>query len=146
LVGCRHRDGRGLDKDGPGGGRREAGAVGGDVVDGVGGHCARVEHDVANRRAVEEGLDAEVEVGLRAGDRGAQVGVGAAGAWLRGGRGVPMMWLTDGDPSHQGPSQALLGVEPVQQLFEGFLTCPAGHRHGLKIDRRVHYRACSPAR
>jgi hypothetical protein len=52
--------------------------------------------------------------------------------------------LTAGDPSHQGPSQAL-GVELVQQLLEGFLSCPAGHRHGLKIDRRLRYRACSPS-
>jgi hypothetical protein len=44
-----------------------------------------------------------------------------------------------GDPSHQGPSQAL-GVEFFQQFFEGFLSCPDGHRHGLKIDRRLRDR------
>ena len=51
--------------------------------------------------------------------------------------------LTAGDQSHQGPSQGL-GVELVQQLLEGIFSCPAGHRHGLKIDRRLRYRACSP--
>jgi hypothetical protein len=45
--------------------------------------------------------------------------------------------------SRQGPSQ-VLGVELVQQLLEGFPSCPTGHRHGLKIDRRLLYRACSP--
>jgi hypothetical protein len=54
------------------------GAVGGDVVDGVGGHLARVEDDVADEGAVEEGLDAEVKVARRAGDRGAQVGISVA--------------------------------------------------------------------
>jgi hypothetical protein len=53
-------------------------AVGGDVVDGVGGHAARVDDDVGHKRAVEDGLDAKVEVGHRAGDGGAQVGVGVA--------------------------------------------------------------------
>ncbi len=54
------------------------GLVGGDVVDGVGcGFCC-VDDDVAGERAVQIGRDAEVEVGLRAGDRGAEVVVGAA--------------------------------------------------------------------
>jgi hypothetical protein len=50
-------------------------AVGRDVVDGVSRLAARVEDDVGHEGAVEEGLDTEVEVGLRAGDRGAQVGI-----------------------------------------------------------------------
>jgi hypothetical protein len=84
-----------------------AGAVGGDVVDGVGGYAARVDDDVRYEGAVEQGLDVQVEVGLRASNRGAQVGVavvdvdgggvvavdlddgrGAGGAWLRGGGGL----------------------------------------------------------
>jgi hypothetical protein len=36
----------------------------------------RVDLDRVGRDAVDEGLDAQVEVGLRAGDRSAQVGVG----------------------------------------------------------------------
>ena len=42
--------------------------VGGDVVDGVGCHFRGVEDDVAYEGAAEEGFDAEVGVGLRAGD------------------------------------------------------------------------------
>ncbi|MGD0027271.1 MAG: hypothetical protein ABSC37_22060 [Xanthobacteraceae bacterium] len=42
--------------------------IGGDVVDGVGCDLARVDDDVARESAVEIGLDAEVEVLLRAGD------------------------------------------------------------------------------
>jgi hypothetical protein len=38
-----------------------AGGVGGDVVDGVGRHSARVDDDVADELAVEECADAEVE-------------------------------------------------------------------------------------
>jgi hypothetical protein len=57
--------------------------------------------------------------------------------------GVPGVTDGWGGPSPQGPSQALSGVELVQQLPEGFLACPAGDRHGLKIDRRLHYRAYS---
>jgi hypothetical protein len=59
-----------------GGGGVEACSVGGDVVDGVGGHAARVEDDVGHELAVEEGLDTEVEVGRRAGDGGTEVGMG----------------------------------------------------------------------
>jgi hypothetical protein len=40
--------------------------------------AARVEHDGGYELAVDEGLDTEVEVGLRAGDRGAQVDIGVA--------------------------------------------------------------------
>jgi hypothetical protein len=46
------------------------------------------------------------------------------------------------DQSRHWPSQ-VFGMELVQQLLEGFLSCPAGHRHGLKIDRRLLYRALS---
>jgi hypothetical protein len=61
------------------GGGREACVVGGDVVNGVGRHGGRVEDDVGYEGAVEEGLDAEVEVGRRASDRGARIDVGVAG-------------------------------------------------------------------
>jgi hypothetical protein len=83
-FGCRsrwrsgRRQGRGLDDDGAGGGRGKPDAVGRDVVDGVGGRAARVEDDGGHEGAVEEGFDTEVEVGLRAGDGGTQVGVGGA--------------------------------------------------------------------
>jgi hypothetical protein len=40
--------------------------------------------------------------------------------------------------SHRRPS-LVLRLEPVQQLLEGFFSCPTGHRHGLKIDRRLLY-------
>ena len=50
------------------GGRREAGLVGGNVVDGVGCGLGGVDHDVAHERSVEKRLDGEVEVGFRAGD------------------------------------------------------------------------------
>jgi hypothetical protein len=46
------------------------------------------------------------------------------------------------DQSPRRPSQ-VFSMELVQQLLEGFLSCPAGHRHGLKIDRRLLYRALS---
>jgi radical SAM superfamily enzyme YgiQ (UPF0313 family) len=45
-------------------------------------------------------------------------------------------------PSHQRQWQ-VFGAELIQQLLEGFFSCDAGHRHGLKIDRRLLYRACS---
>jgi hypothetical protein len=69
---------RGLDADGAGGGGGHACVVGGDVVDGVRGCGARVEQNGGYERAVEEGFDAEVEVGLGTGDRGAEVGVAVA--------------------------------------------------------------------
>jgi hypothetical protein len=61
-------------------GRRggEAGLVGGDVVDGVGCHGAGVYLNRVHGRAVDVGCDAEVEDGRRAGDGGAEVGVGCA--------------------------------------------------------------------
>jgi hypothetical protein len=46
------------------------------------------------------------------------------------------------DQSRRRPSQGL-GVELVQQLLEGFFSCPAGRRHSVKIDRRLLYRASS---
>ena len=61
-FGCR------FDEDGAGGGGGEAVLIGHDVVDGVGNGLGCVEDDVAHERAVEEGLDAEVEVGRGAGD------------------------------------------------------------------------------
>jgi hypothetical protein len=54
------------------------GIVGGGVVDGVRGGTARVNHHVADQRSIEERADGELEVGLWAGDRGAQVGLGVA--------------------------------------------------------------------
>lgn len=71
------------DVDGAGGGGG-AGGVRGDVVDGVGGRLGSVDDDVGDERAVEEGLDAEVEVLLRAGDGGAEIVVGVADVDVRG--------------------------------------------------------------
>jgi hypothetical protein len=62
-----------LNDDGSCGCCGEAGLVGGDVVNRVGCDLGRVDDDVAYECAVEIGLDAEVEVGLRACDRGAEV-------------------------------------------------------------------------
>jgi len=45
-------------------------------LNGVGGDVGGVDDDVADERAVEEVLQAEVEVGCRAGDGGAEVLVG----------------------------------------------------------------------
>jgi hypothetical protein len=67
-----------LDDDGSCAGGGEAGAVGGDVFDGVGGLVAGVEDDVADDLTVEEGLDAEIAVGLRAGDGSARVRIRVA--------------------------------------------------------------------
>jgi hypothetical protein len=52
--------------------------VGGDVGDGVGCCGAGIELDWVHRRAVDVGGDAEVEVGLRACDGCAKVGVRGA--------------------------------------------------------------------
>ena len=52
--------------------------VGDDVVDRVGRYRAGVDLHGARFNAVDVGRDAEVEVGLRAGDRGAEVVVGIA--------------------------------------------------------------------
>jgi hypothetical protein len=52
-----------------------------------------------------------------------------------------LAWLPRGR-SRRGPLHAL-GIELLQELLEAFLSSPAGHRHGLKIDRRVRYRAWS---
>jgi hypothetical protein len=48
-------------------------AIGDSVVDRVRDNGARVEDDVADERTVEEGLDAEIEISLGAGDRRAEV-------------------------------------------------------------------------
>jgi len=45
-----------FDDEGPGTGRGKAVVVRSDVVDCVGGYCARVDDDVGDERAVEEGL------------------------------------------------------------------------------------------
>jgi hypothetical protein len=50
--------------------------ISGDVLNGVGCGLGGVEHDIADKGAVEEGCDAEIEVSLRAGDGGAKIGVG----------------------------------------------------------------------
>jgi hypothetical protein len=47
------------------------------------------------------------------------------------------------DQSRRRPSQ-VFSMELVQQLLEGFLSRLTGHRHGLKISRRLLYRASSP--
>jgi hypothetical protein len=52
--------------------------VGGDVLNGVGGGLCGVELDWVHRRAIDVGGDAEVEVCLRAGVRGAEVSVAVA--------------------------------------------------------------------
>jgi hypothetical protein len=67
--------------------------VGDDVINRIGCRGARVDLDGAHRRAVDECLDAEVEVGRGAGDGGAKVVVG--GADLDGG-GVVAVNLDDG--------------------------------------------------
>ena len=72
------RSGCGLNDDGAGRGAREALAVGHDVGDGVGRGGAGVELDGALKRAVEVGLNAEVEIGLGAGDGRSEVGVARA--------------------------------------------------------------------
>jgi len=79
-----------LDEDGAGARGAVAFGVCGDVVDGVGGDLARVDHDVRDERAVEESLVAEVCVSRLA---GARVGHGrtkisVAGADLNDGRVV----------------------------------------------------------
>jgi len=66
LVGC-----RGLDDDGSGAGGCEALGVGYDVLNGVRGGRARVDLDGRHGGAVDEGLDAEIEVGCGSGDGGA---------------------------------------------------------------------------
>jgi hypothetical protein len=45
------------------------------MVDGVGRDLGCVDHDAVHKRAVEEVFEAEVEVGFRAGDGGAEVGL-----------------------------------------------------------------------
>jgi hypothetical protein len=50
----------GVDDHGSGAGGGEAGGVGRDVVDGVGGNLRGVDHDVAHQLAVEEVFQAEV--------------------------------------------------------------------------------------
>jgi len=67
-----------LNNDGAGGGGREAGAVGDDVVDGVGGGLGGVDLHRIHWRAVDVGRDAEVEVGLQT-----TRAPGAAGGWER---------------------------------------------------------------
>ena len=59
-------------------------AVGGDVVDGVGRGGRGVEDDVADQRAVEEGVNAENFRLLGRGDDCAEVDVGVADMDVRG--------------------------------------------------------------
>jgi hypothetical protein len=58
--------------------RKPRSPAGHDVVDGVGCGLGGVERDSADKRAIQVSRDAEVEVGFRAGDGGAEVGVGGA--------------------------------------------------------------------
>ena len=99
---------RGFDDDGAGGGGGETVRVGHDVVDGVGRGGRGVERDRINRLSVEEEVDAEVEVRLRAGDGRAEVAVAVAGRDVRGVRAVDLYsgWVVcaDGVPSLELPS------------------------------------------
>jgi hypothetical protein len=63
-----------LDDDDSCAGGLEAVLIGGDVVDGVGCGLGRVDLDGVHGRAVDVGGDAEVEVGLRPLDDGAENG------------------------------------------------------------------------
>jgi hypothetical protein len=83
------RGGR-LDDDGASARGREAGLVGGDVGDGVGGHCARIDLHGAHGGAVDEGLDVEVEVGLGV---LSDEGVLLCGRWIH--RVVPVRYCSD---------------------------------------------------
>jgi len=87
---------RGVDDDGAGGGCGEAGGVGRDVVDSVGGDLGRVDNDVARECAVEEVFQAEVEVGKWRGDCGAEVLVGRADLDVGG------VFAVDGDDRRSG--------------------------------------------
>jgi hypothetical protein len=69
-CGCRRAARIGFDDDGAGGSCRVAIGVGGDVVDRIGSDLAAVDDDIGRERAIKEGADTEVEVGLRADDRG----------------------------------------------------------------------------
>ena len=68
----------GLDDEGSCARAREACAVGDDVLNGVGGGLGGVDFHRTHLRAVDVCRDAEVEVGLRAGDGCAEVVVGGA--------------------------------------------------------------------
>ncbi len=52
--------------------------VGRDIIDRIGGRGAGVDHDGVLKGAIEIGLDAEVEIGLRAGNRRSEVAVARA--------------------------------------------------------------------
>jgi len=62
-----------LDDDGAGARRGQRVLVGGDVVDGVGCRCAGVDLHWAHSLPLTLRCNAEVEVGLRAGDGGADL-------------------------------------------------------------------------
>ena len=82
-----------MDDDGAGGGGGEAGPVGDDVLNGVGGCGARVDLHRAHRHAVDVCRDPKVEIGLRAGDSGVEVVVGGTDV---DDRGVAAVDLDDG--------------------------------------------------
>jgi hypothetical protein len=52
--------------------------VGGDVLNGVGRHLRGIYLNCGDRCAVQERANTEVEVGFRAGNRGAEIVVGVA--------------------------------------------------------------------
>ena len=97
--------------------------VGGDVVDGVGCGLAGVDLHGAHCGAVDEGLDAEVEVGLRAGDGGAEVVIG--GADLDDG-GVVAVDLDDGGCRRAFP------VEVAELTDLGFQASDFGDKYYWK--------------
>src|ERR1019366_6068185 len=72
LRGC---SGGGLGYYGAGGRPGSPCVVGRHVVDGVSGDRARIYLDRIDKCAIEEGTDAEIEIGLRASDGRAEVGV-----------------------------------------------------------------------
>ena len=76
---CGHRRvglGARTDDNGAGRNRAKAGLVACNVVDRVGGWLGGIDDDVAGELPVEECFNAEIEVGLRARNRRANVGVG----------------------------------------------------------------------
>jgi hypothetical protein len=75
--------------------------ISGDVLNGVGCGLGGVEHDIADKGAVEEGCDAEIEVSLRARDGGAKIGVG----------------ITDVDVGGLSPLIAIVGESPMGEYL-----------------------------
>jgi hypothetical protein len=79
--------------------------ISGDVLNGVGCGLGGVEHDIADKGAVEEGCDAEIEVSLRAGDGGAKIGGG----------------ITDVDVGGLSPLIAIVGESPMGDYLLNYI-------------------------